>query len=52
MMTLDSAFITGIAKVGERLVILLDLSRVLSTQEQAELRPLRLGECKTGVLTA
>jgi purine-binding chemotaxis protein CheW len=41
MMTLDSAFITGIAKVGERLVILLDLSRVLSVQEQADLQPLR-----------
>jgi purine-binding chemotaxis protein CheW len=35
--TVDSAFITGIAKVGEQLVILLDLGRVLSTQEQASL---------------
>jgi len=38
MMTADSAFITGIARVAERLVILLDLSKVLSIQEQAELQ--------------
>lgn len=36
--TLDSAFIRGIAKVGERLVILLDLSKVLSVQEATELK--------------
>lgn len=35
--TVDSAFIRGIAKVGERLVILLDLSKVLTVQDQAEL---------------
>jgi len=35
--TVDSAFIRGIAKVGARLVILLDLGKVLSTQETAEL---------------
>jgi purine-binding chemotaxis protein CheW len=35
--TLDSGFITGVAKVGERLVILLDLDRVLSDQEQQAL---------------
>jgi purine-binding chemotaxis protein CheW len=35
--TVDSAFIIGIAKVDERLVILLDLAKVLSTDEQAEL---------------
>ena len=34
----DSAFITGIAKVDERLVILLDLSKVLSTDESAALQ--------------
>ena len=33
----DSAFITGIAKVDERLVILLDLSKVLSADEKSEL---------------
>jgi hypothetical protein len=33
--TIDSAFIRGIAKVGERLIILLNLSLVLSGQEQA-----------------
>nr|MBP7694238.1 chemotaxis protein CheW [Anaerolineales bacterium] len=32
--TVDSAFIRGIAKVGERLVILLDLAKVLSLSEQ------------------
>jgi purine-binding chemotaxis protein CheW len=32
--TVDSSFITGIAKIEERLVILLDLTQVLSTQEQ------------------
>jgi len=35
--TIDSAFIKGIAKIEERLVILLDLTQVLSTKEQAEL---------------
>jgi purine-binding chemotaxis protein CheW len=38
--TVDSAFITGIAKLEGRLVILLDLARVLSTQEQSSLRAL------------
>ncbi len=37
VMTIDSAFIRGIAKVGERLIILLDLSQVLNGQEQASL---------------
>ena len=36
--TVDSAFIRGIAKVGERLVILLDMGHVLSQQEQASLQ--------------
>jgi len=35
--TVDSNFITGIAKIDQRLVILLDLERVLSSGEQAEL---------------
>ncbi|WP_299026618.1 chemotaxis protein CheW [uncultured Thermanaerothrix sp.] len=34
-------FITGIAKVGERLVILLDLVRVLSVEEEVQLADLR-----------
>lgn len=38
--TVDSAFIRGIAKVGERLVILLDLGKVLSLQEQSTLEQL------------
>lgn len=37
--TVDSAFIRGIAKVGERLVILLDLGKVLSAEETASLQP-------------
>ena len=35
--TVDSAFIRGIAKISDRLVILLDLGKVLSFQEQAAL---------------
>lgn len=35
--TINSAFITGIAKVGERLIILLDLARVLTLSEKAEM---------------
>jgi purine-binding chemotaxis protein CheW len=38
--TVDSAFIRGIAKVGESLVILLDLSKVLTVQEKAQLEEL------------
>jgi len=37
VMTIDSGFITGIAKVDERLVILLDLGKVLSLEELADL---------------
>ncbi len=37
MMTVDSSFIRGIAKVGERLVILLDLGRVLTADEKGDL---------------
>ena len=36
----DAAFISGIAKIDQRLVILLDLNRVLSTQENARLAAL------------
>jgi purine-binding chemotaxis protein CheW len=36
--TVDSTFITGIAKYGERLIILLDLSKVLSLEEQSQLQ--------------
>lgn len=39
--TVDSTFITGIAKFDERLVILLDLDRVLTTQEQESLAEIR-----------
>lgn len=36
--TVDSAFITGIAKVENRLIILLDLAKVLTLQEQTDLK--------------
>jgi purine-binding chemotaxis protein CheW len=36
--TIESTFITGIAKIQGRLIILLDLTRVLSVNEQAELQ--------------
>jgi purine-binding chemotaxis protein CheW len=36
--TVDTAFITGIIKLEGRLVILLDLARVLNLDEQGELR--------------
>ncbi len=36
--TVDSAFITGIAKVDSRLIILLDLGQVLDTEEKADLQ--------------
>ncbi len=35
--TVDSTFITGIAKVSERLIILLDLHKVLSFEEKLKL---------------
>jgi purine-binding chemotaxis protein CheW len=35
--TVETTFIKGIAKVAERLIILLDLSKVLSMQEQSQL---------------
>jgi purine-binding chemotaxis protein CheW len=35
--TVDSSFITGIAKINQRLVILLDLAKILSAQEQENL---------------
>jgi len=35
--TINSAFITGIAKVGERLIILLDLARILTVSEKDEM---------------
>lgn len=36
--TIDSAFIKGIAKVNDRLIILLDMGQVLNTQEKSELK--------------
>ncbi len=38
--TVDSAFIKGIAKIAQRLVILLDLGKILSTDERAGLQAL------------
>lgn len=40
--TVDTTFIIGIAKIGDKLVILLDLSKVLSLQEAQELAPLAI----------
>ena len=42
--SVDTAFITGIAKLDNRLVILLDLTRVLSTKEQTSLQALPEGK--------
>lgn len=39
--TVDSTFITGIAKVNERLIIVLDLLKVLSVDEKAKLSKIR-----------
>jgi purine-binding chemotaxis protein CheW len=39
--TIDSAFITGIAKVAGRLVILLDLSKIFSIHEKVDLQNLQ-----------
>jgi len=36
--TIDSAFIVGIAKTEERLIIALDLQKVMASEEQAELQ--------------
>jgi len=36
----DAVYLRGIAKIGDRLVILLDLDRVLSSQEQADVQSL------------
>ena len=36
-----NTFITGIAKVGDRLIILLDLAKVLNADEQADLQALQ-----------
>ncbi len=36
--TVDSSFITGVAKVSERLIILLDLNQVLSAVEKADMQ--------------
>ncbi len=35
---IDSIYITGVAKVGERLLILLDLDKLLSDEEKAQLQ--------------
>ena len=35
--TADSAFLRGVAKLGERLILLLDLSRILTRAEQDDL---------------
>jgi len=47
MMTVDSAFITGIAKVAERLIILLDVGKVLTRDEHGQLKALPTAACRT-----
>ncbi|MCE1254274.1 MAG: chemotaxis protein CheW [Anaerolineae bacterium] len=42
--SIDTAFITGIAKLDNRLIILLDLSKVLSSKEQNSLQALPEGK--------
>ncbi len=37
VMTVDSAFLRGVARLDDRLILLLDLSRILSGNESAEL---------------
>jgi len=37
LITAASTFVSGVAKVAERLIILLDLNKVLSTEEKAQL---------------
>jgi purine-binding chemotaxis protein CheW len=37
-------FISGVGKLAERLIIILDLEKILSTEEQVELEHLTLGE--------
>jgi purine-binding chemotaxis protein CheW len=39
--TVDSTFITGVAKVDERLIILLDLNKVLSTEDKADIKTMQ-----------
>ncbi len=45
--TVDSVFITGIAKVDERLIILLDLGQVLSPEEKADLQTFQQAQAET-----
>jgi len=45
--TAASAFITGIAKVDERLIILLELGQVLSTEEQVDLQSFQQAQDET-----
>ena len=40
VLSIDSTFITGIAKLEDKLVILLDLAKVLSVEEKISLQPL------------
>jgi len=42
----DQTFITGIAKVDKRLIILLNMDRVFSLEDQADLQTLRKNQCE------
>ena len=39
--TVDSAFITGVAKADERLIILLDLNQVLTPEDKADVKAIQ-----------
>lgn len=41
MASVDSAFIEGVAKLDERLIILVNLAQVLSSEEKAEVQPIQ-----------
>ena len=45
-------FIAGVGKLDERLIIILDLNRILSTDEQMELEQLQIGEPDTPAVGA
>jgi len=41
--SIDQAFISGVARVDDRLIVLLNLERTLSTEEVRELSEVKLG---------
>jgi purine-binding chemotaxis protein CheW len=49
---IDSRYITGVAKVGERLLILLDLDKLLSDEEKMELADIHESPAETATESA